>query len=78
MRVSFSSAGSACAAGASEPSHVLMAMGFSRDDAASAVRFSFGWASVPADVTRILEVFPGILARARARRTEAAWPAHAS
>ncbi len=72
------SAGSACAAGASEPSHVLMAMGFTREDAASAVRFSFGWDSAAADVTRILEVLPGIRARARARRTEAAWPAHAS
>lgn len=66
------SAGSACAAGASEPSHVLLAMGWSAADAASAVRFSFGWASDAADVDRILDVLPRILARARARRTEAA------
>lgn len=72
------SAGSACAAGASEPSHVLQAMGWSRAAAASAVRFSFGWASTAADVAAILAVLPRILARARARRTENAWPAHAS
>ncbi len=72
------SAGSACAAGASEPSHVLQAMGWSRAAAASAVRFSVGWASTAADVDDILAVLPRILTRARARRTESAWPAHAS
>jgi cysteine desulfurase len=72
------SAGSACAAGASEPSHVLLAMGWSRVEAASALRVSFGWASSAADVDGILAALPPILARARARAEEAAWPAHAS
>jgi len=35
------SAGSACTAGALEPSHVLRAMGFSTDRARSSLRFSF-------------------------------------
>jgi cysteine desulfurase len=72
------SAGSACAAGASAPSHVLLAMGWSRAEAASAVRFSFGWGSTPADVERILQVLPGIVARASAAGEEGVWAAHAS
>jgi cysteine desulfurase len=72
------SAGSACAAGASEPSHVLLAMGRDREAAASALRFSVGWASTTADVDAVLAVLPAVLARARRRREEAAWPAHAS
>jgi cysteine desulfurase len=72
------SAGSACAAGASTPSHVLRAMGWSPADAASAVRFSFGWASTPADVERILEILPAIVAGAATRRQESTWAADAS
>jgi cysteine desulfurase len=72
------SAGSACAAGASMPSHVLRAMGWSGAEAASAVRFSFGWASTTADVERILEILPAVVAGAAAPRQEGAWAAGAS
>jgi len=72
------STGSACSAGASKASHVLLAMGWNRSDAASAMRASFGWASSAADVDGILAALPPILAGARSRTQEVAWPAHAS
>jgi cysteine desulfurase len=66
--------GSACAAGAAEPSHVLQAMGWRRDLASSAVRFSFGWASTERDVAGILTKLEAILGRLDGRGREAAWP----
>lgn len=42
--------GAACASGAPEPSHVLLAMGLSRDDAESTVRISFGRQNTAEDV----------------------------
>lgn len=42
--------GSACASGAPTPSHVLLAMGRSREDADSTVRFSLGHATTSHDI----------------------------
>ncbi len=39
----FASSGASCASGATEPSHVLCAMGFTTDQARSSLRFSLGW-----------------------------------
>ncbi|MDQ1438782.1 MAG: cysteine desulfurase [Acidimicrobiaceae bacterium] len=59
------SAGSACASGAMEPSHVLAAMGISRDEALAAVRFSLGATTTDADVDLALKVVPDAVARLR-------------
>jgi cysteine desulfurase len=72
------STGSACAAGAAEPSHVLQAMGRSRDEAARALRISLGWASTGADVDAVARALARVRTRIAARGKEAAWPAHES
>jgi cysteine desulfurase len=50
-------AGSSCSSGASEPSHVLVAMGM-RDEARSSIRLSLGYASTDRDVDLALDVIP--------------------
>lgn len=57
------SAGSACASGAHEPSHVLTAMGWSPAEAREAVRFTLGPTTTKHDVDRVLGVLPGLLDR---------------
>jgi cysteine desulfurase len=56
------SAGSACAAGATEPSHVLEALGVERAAALGTIRFSFGKLTSEQDVER-LAVMLGIALR---------------
>jgi cysteine desulfurase len=60
------SSGSACSAGSLEPSHVMLALGVSSDEANALVRFSLGRASTPAEVEHVERVLPGIRARVRA------------
>ena len=59
------SLGSACAAGAAEPSHVLLAMGRDRDAARSGMRLSVGPSTTTADIDRVLELLPVLVAQAR-------------
>ncbi len=59
------SAGSACSAGVSQPSHVLMAMGQSERQARTALRFSLGHTSTAEDVRTVLAALPEAVARAR-------------
>jgi cysteine desulfurase len=59
------STGSACTAGVSQPSHVLEAMGRSRREAGSALRFSLGHNTTDADLDHLLRVLPEIVERAR-------------
>jgi len=67
------SAGSACSSGKIEPSHVLRAMGAGEEEAGSALRISFGWASEPGDVDRFIAAWSALAGRApgEARRAAA-------
>jgi cysteine desulfurase len=59
------SAGSACASGAMEPSHVLMAMGYPPSRALGALRLTLGHTTTEADVDLALRVVPAAVARLR-------------
>ncbi len=59
------SSGSACASGSVEPSHVLRAMKVPYTAALGAIRFSFSHENTPAEIERVLEALPAIVARAR-------------
>jgi len=60
------STGSACSSSSLEPSHVLLAVGLSPEQAHGSLRFTLGRENTEADVERVLEVLPGIVARLRA------------
>jgi cysteine desulfurase len=60
------SSGSACTSGATEPSHVLVAMGIDRIVAQGAVRFSLGRSTTKDQIDRVLQALPPIIARLRA------------
>ena len=60
------STGSACTAGVPRPSHVLLAMGRSEDQARGAQRFSLGWSSTQDDVDRLAAAIGPAVAQARA------------
>ncbi|SDB85405.1 cysteine desulfurase [Raineyella antarctica] len=62
------SVGSACTAGVSRTSHVLLAAGLAEDEARSTLRFSFGAETGEADVDTLLRVLPEALERARRAR----------
>ena len=53
------SAGSSCASGAQDPSHVLAAMGVDRELAKGSLRLTLGYASTADDIGRALDVVPG-------------------
>ena len=57
------SMGSACAAGAVEPSHVLIAMGRSAADARSSLRISLGWSTTAGEIARAAELIPRVWRR---------------
>ena len=69
-----SSTGSACTAGVPRPSHVLLAMGLTEDEARGAQRFSLGHTSTLADV----ETFIAALPQAHAMAKQAGMAGHVS
>jgi cysteine desulfurase len=60
------STGAACSSGAVEPSHVLLAMGLSKERARSSLRFSLGRQTTDAEIDLLLETLPGVVERLRA------------
>ena len=59
------SAGSACASGSLEPSHVLLAMGCTRDDARAGLRLSLGHDTTLEDIHTAVEILRRTFAGAR-------------
>ncbi|HEX2235040.1 MAG TPA: cysteine desulfurase family protein [Actinomycetota bacterium] len=59
------SSGSACASGALDPSHVLLAIGVPRPLALGSLRFSLGATSTEEDVDAVVAALPDVVARAR-------------
>jgi cysteine desulfurase len=57
--------GAACSSGAVEPSHVLLAIGLSADDARSSLRFSLGRNTTPEEIDYAIRVIPGVVERLR-------------
>jgi cysteine desulfurase len=64
------SSGSACSSGAVEPSHVLLAMGLSRDEARASIRISLGRANDRAQVDALVEALVDAVARLRKVSTQ--------
>ncbi len=60
------SSGSACSTGSVEPSHVLTALGVSRELGVAALRFSFGHDTSPEDVDATIAVLPKVVEKVRA------------
>ena len=60
------SPGSACSSTSTTPSHVLLALGLPQHQAFGSLRLSLGRWTTDADIDRVLEVLPGIVARLRA------------
>ncbi len=60
------SSGAACSSGSAKPSHVLTAIGLSKEQARSTLRFSLGRRTDKSQIDALLDVLPGIVDRLRA------------
>lgn len=59
------STGSACTTGSLDPSHVLLAIGRSADEANSSLRLTLGHTTDQEAINRVVELLPGIVQRLR-------------
>ena len=64
----YASLGSACSTGALDPSHVLLSMGLSREDALSSLRFSLPRRTSSVEIDRTLSSLGRILGQSSTRR----------
>jgi len=72
MRQMAVSTGAACSSGSLEPSHVLLAMGLSRDEARSSIRFSFGRYSTAAEISALADAVVESVNKLRLRSSQEA------
>jgi cysteine desulfurase len=61
------SSGSACASGSLDPSHVLLAMGLSLEQALGSLRLTTGYATTDEEISRAIEILHTVLRRAPTR-----------
>jgi cysteine desulfurase len=59
------SSGAACSSGATEPSHVLLAVGLTKEQARSSIRFSLGWGNTDEQVDLLVEALVASVAHLR-------------
>lgn len=59
------STGAACSSGSVQPSHVLIAIGLSDDDARSTLRFSLGRGTTRDEIDKAIEIIPRVVERIR-------------
>jgi cysteine desulfurase len=71
MRGICGSSGAACATGEIEPSHVLLAMGYTRRDAHGALRLTLGRDTTPEQIEEVIRVLPPLVHGLRNLRTPA-------
>ena len=67
--------GSACSAGVNRPSHVLLALGRSEDNARSSQRFTLGPGTTEEHIDALLDVLPQVVENARKAGMVSATPA---
>ncbi len=70
------SAGSACSSGSINPSHVLTAMGVTREEARASLRFSLGRTTTNNGIDHALEIINRTVAKLRAEQPAGGSPVH--